>query len=256
MDGILQAPAATAFDAASSVVSLLVYLGVAMACIVRSPRDSRSRVFLAVAICSAVPYGLSPLQWWKGNGVYTPGVIAETAIAFTVGSVALFHFTQVFPARRPWIATYGFWLTAAYVLLPIPVAAIAWVLGSLLGPAADAGAAGLGAVSVDGAEAIVMLLMIPVIFVVGLVLPFAGVMSLFKSWQEAKRSGDAAARGATLWMLMSQMGGGVLSVLVLPLLHLAGVGAPWSLLIAALAYAFALLLPAAYLRYATVSTSA
>jgi len=252
MDGILQPPAATAFDAAASVVSMLVYLGVALIVVVRAPRDSRARVFLVVASCSAVAYALSPLQWWKGSGVYTPAVVAATAVAFTLGSVALFHFTQVFPHRRPWIAVYGFWLAAAYVLLPIPVAAVAWVLGSLLTPASDAGAGGFGAVSVDAAGAVMMLLVIPVIFVVGIVLPFGGVMSLFKSWQEAKPTGGAARR-ATFWMLMSQMGGGVLSVLVLPLLHLAGVGAPWSLLIAGLAYAFALLLPTAYARYAMIS---
>jgi hypothetical protein len=253
MDGVLQPPAATAFDAAASVVSLLVYLGVASIVVFRLPRDSRARVFLVVASCSAVAYALSPLQWWIGSGMYTPGVVAATAVAFTLGSVALFHFTQVFPQRRPWIAAHGFWLAAAYVLLPIPVAAMAWVLGSLLTPAPDAGAGGFGAVSVDAAGAVVMLLVIPVIFVIGIVLPFGGVMSLFKSWQEAKKNGGAAARSATFWMLMSQMGGGVLSVLVLPLLHLAGVGAPWSLLIAGLAYAFALLLPMAYVRYAMIS---
>jgi hypothetical protein len=258
MDGILQPPAATAFDAAASVASLLVYLGVAVIVLVRAPRDSRAQVFLVVALCSAVPYALSPLQWSMGNAVYTPAVIAATSVAFALGSIALFHFTQVFPRRRPWIGAYRFWLAAAYVLLPIPVAAIAWVIGSLVGGVADTGSGGLGAVSVGVGEGagIALLLMIPVIFVVGLVLPFGGVMSLFKSWQEAKRDGDVPARSATFWILMSQMGGGVLSVLVLPLLHVAGVGAPWSLLIAALAYAFALLLPLAYIRYATISNRA
>jgi hypothetical protein len=255
MDGMLQPPSATAFDALASSVSLLVYLGVALAAIVRSPADARTRTFLGVALASAIPYTLSPLQWWKGYGVYTPAVIALTTVAFTVGAATLFHFTQVFPRRRPFITAHFRWVAAAY-LLPVPLWALAWAVGVMLtGAVADVattGSGGLGAVSSELSPAmtvVVLVLMVPARLLGGVLLPFAGLLSLVKSWREARTEGRARDRSATLCMLVSQLGGGVLSILVLPMLHLIGVGPPWSVGIAALSYAFALLLPLAFARY-------
>lgn len=245
MDGLLQTPSATAFDAAASSVSLLIYLVVAIAAVARAPRDTRARVFLAIAITSAVPYVLSPLQWWKGNRVYTPSVIVLTAVSFAIGSAALFHFTQVFPRRRPWIRAHFRWLAAAYVVLPVPVAIISWIAGSLmLAVTSDSG--GLGAVSAGATVSLVLLLMIPAIFLVGIVLPFAGIMSLVASLREARRTADEPARVVTFWMVISQLAGGVLAVLVLPLLHFIGVATLWATLFAALTYAFALLMPVTF----------
>jgi hypothetical protein len=241
MEGMLQPPSATAFDAAASTVSLLVYLAVAIGVVAGAPRDSRARVFLAVTLTGAAPYALSPLQWWKGPAFYTPLVITLTSVSFAIGSVALFHFTQVFPGRRPWIRAHILWLAVAYIVLPIPVAVISWIVSSLLAPGAS-GAGGIGAVSPDAGVALLLLLMIP-IFVVGIVLPFAGILSLFKSWQEAKSASDGAARTTTFWMMVSQLAGGILAILVLPLLHVMGVATLWATLFAALTYAFALLMP-------------
>jgi hypothetical protein len=239
MDGMLQPPAVTTLDAVASIVSLLVYLVVALLALARVPGDPRTRVFFVVALASAIPYALSPLQWWKGTGAYTPSVITLTAVAFTIGTIALFHFTQVFPARRPWIRAHFAWLAASYALLPVPVAGVTWIVGSTLMPADGNG--GLAAVS--DATVMAMLLCIPALVVIGLVFPFGGVMSLFKSWQESKAAGDVAGRETTFWMLISQMAGGVLAVLVLPLLHLAGIGPPWATVIAALTYAFGIVMP-------------
>jgi hypothetical protein len=186
-------------------------------------------------------------------------IVALTAVSFAVGSVALFHFTQVFPWRRPWIRAHGLWLAAAYVVLPLPVAFIAWFIGSLLAPMVD-GAGGLGAVSADAMISVVLLLMIAGLFLVGLVLPFAGVMSLFSSWREARKTADDPARITTLWMLISQMAGGVLAALVAPLLHLVGVSVFWSTVVGALTYACGVLMPlsfaAAVWRYGMLNTSA
>jgi len=249
MDTMLQPPSVTGFDAIASIVSLVAYLGAALAVLARQPHESRSRVFVVVALTSAVPYVLSTLQWWKGAGVYTPGAIALTAAAFSIGSAALFHFTQVFPWRRPWIRAYGRWLIAAYALPVLPVAMVAWIVGSVMTVMqAESGAGGLGAVSAGFTESLVLLAGLPAIFLIGIVLPFGGVMSLFKSWQEAKKEENSAARTATFWMLISQLGGGVLSVLVLPLLHLAGVPPVLSTTFAGLAYGFALIMPIAYVR--------
>src|SRR5262245_767299 len=124
MDAVLQAPAPTALDAVAATISLLVYLAVGAAAVASAPRDARARTFLGVAAASAGPYALSPLQWWKGTAAYTPAVLALTTTAFTVGSVALFHFTQVFPYRRPWIRKHFRWVLSAYVVLPPPVALV------------------------------------------------------------------------------------------------------------------------------------
>ena len=260
MDGMLQAPVPTALDAIAATVSLLAYLAVGVAAAASAPRDARTRVFLAIALASAVPYALSPLQWWKATAVYTPMVLAVTTASFTVGSAALFHFTQVFPYRRPWIRSHFRWLLAAYVLLPLPVAFIAWMVGALLAPIDASGAGGIGAVSDSVTVAVVLLAILPLLFVVGLVLPFSGVMSLVKSWQEAKKAEDAAARTTTFWMLMSQLAGGVLAVLVLPMLRFVGISGAWAMLVAAFAYAFGLLMPLAFAaavwRYRMLSTSA
>ena len=128
MDTMLQPPAVTALDAIASLVSLVVYLGVALAVLARRRDASRGRVFLVVALTSAVPYVLSALQWRMGAGVYTPRNIALTAASFSIGSAALFHFTQIFPWRRPWIRAYGRWLIAAYVLPVVPVAMVAGIV--------------------------------------------------------------------------------------------------------------------------------
>jgi hypothetical protein len=257
MEGMLQPSSATAFDAVASLVSLTVYVGAALIVLARRPRESHARVFLGVALASAVPYVTTALQWMRGNGVYTPLVVGLTAAAFTVGSVALFHFTQLFPWRRPWVQRHFLWIALAYCVLPWPVAFIAWVVAALLAPVALSGS--IGAVSPDPMIGIVVLLMLPAIFVAGVVLPVGGVFSLFKSWQEAGVARYARARATTFWMLMSQMGGGVLAVVAVPLLQFGGVGAPWSTMIAALAYGFALILPLVYVRHVAIdalSTSA
>ena len=249
MEGLLQPPSVTAFDAVASLVSLAVYLGVAVVMLWRQPRDVRARVFLVVAVTSAVPYVLSALQWWKGAGVYTPRSIALTAAAFSIGSAALVHFTQVFPWRRPWIRAHGRWLIAAYALPVLPVATVAWIVGSIMSAmeAQNTGSGGLGAVSADLTEALLILGGLPAIFFIGIVLPLCGVLSLVKSWREAKEADNEPARRTTFWMLISQLAGGVLAVVVLPLLHLIGV--PWALaaVFAGLAYVFALILPIAFL---------
>jgi hypothetical protein len=263
MDGMLQAPAPTALDAVAATISLLVYLAIGAAALAAAPRDARARTFMTIAVASAGPYALAPLQWWKGSAAYTPAILAVTTTAFTVGSVALFHFSQVFPYRRPWIRERFRWLLAAYLVLPPPVTLITWLVGSLLVPMDTAGSGGVGAVSMGVSELTILLLIVPLLlllFVVGLVLPFSGVMSLVKSWQEAKKARDAPARTTTFWMLMSQLAGGVLTVLVLPLLHYAGITGAGAMLIAGLAYAFGLLMPLAFAaavwRYRMLSTSA
>jgi hypothetical protein len=261
MDALLQPPAATPLDLVASQLSLLVYLGVALGVLVAHPRDVRARTFLALAVASAVPYAVTAIQAMRGPGVYTPPVMGLMAAAFAVGCAALFHFTQIFPARRPWIRAHGRLVIALYIVPVLPVALLAWLIGGLMLAMSAGDAGGLGAVS-PGVSAVLLLTGIVPIFFVGVVLPFAGLMSLVNSWREAKTRADEPARVTTLWMLISQLAGGVLAVLVLPMLHMIGIGPPWSTAIAACVYGFSLLMPLTFAmavwkyRLLDVSTSA
>jgi len=251
MDGMLQPPSVTVFDAAASLVSLAVYVGAAILMLARRPRDSAARVFLVIALTSAVPYMLSAAQWWKGAGVYRPWTIALTAAAFSVGSTALFHFAQVFPWRRPWITAHGRWLIAAYVVPTVSVGAAAWVLTGILSQMqADAppDQFAIASTAVPLVQWLVVMAALPAIFVVGVVFPLVGVTSLAFSWREAKARANEPARITAFWMLISQMGGGVLAVLVIPLLHVIGVSAPWPTIFGVLVYGFALIMPIAYIN--------
>ena len=245
MDAILQPPSATAFDAASSAASAAIYLIVAFAAIVRAPQDSRTRVFLVIAICGIAPYLVSTLLWARGPGALSRLVVGIVALSLALGSLALFHFTQIFPWRRPWIRKHWTWLLTGYLLTPVAVTFLVMLLGrlSVVGESED----GLGAASVDLTTALAMIaVLMPVVFVIGGVLPFAGLLSLYKSWQAAKHRAIASARVTTLSMLISQLAGGVLTILVVPLLHLVAPRGPWVTIAAALLFACGLLMPIAF----------
>jgi hypothetical protein len=187
-------------------------------------------------------------------------VTVATTVSLAVGSVALFHFTQVFPARRPWVRAHGPWLTAAYGALPICAAIGSWAALPLIRMMSDVSAqtaamdaAGNGGVVLDASGPIgtlhaltLLVVLIPTIFVVGIVLPFAALLSLYKSWQDATRDGRAGARVMTLTILISQLAGGALTILVVPLLHLEAPAGQWVTIAAALLLPALVLFPIAF----------
>ena len=236
----------TTFDIWTGVASAAAYVLVAMAAMARAPRDSRARTFFAIAIASLAPYLLPVALGRLGYGTLLTVATSATAISLAVGSVALFHFTQVFPSRRPWIATHGVWLVAAYIVLALGAELGALALLPIVRmEAAIAGApgsGGLGAMS-SGVGLLLLLLLIPTIVVVAIVIPLAALLSLYKSWQEAKRDGRDGARVATLTILISQLAGGVLTILVVPLLHFLTPNGPLVTTAAALLFGFGLLFP-------------
>jgi len=241
---------ATAFDAFSGIASATLYLIVGFAAFAAA-RDTRARVFLVVAICSVMPYVVPALIWLKGSRVvWRPEVIVGGSLSLAVGSLALFHFLQVFPARRPWIRAYGPWLAAGYVAIPILAVIAVWSAMPLLrtadGSTADAG--GMQTFfTIEPIQALVMLVvLLPSLFVVGIFLPFAGLMSLYRSWREAKRDAQTGARVTTLLMLVSQLAGGVLTILVVPLLHLIAPRGLWVTIASALLFRCGLLMPIAF----------
>ena len=84
------------------------------------------------------------------------------------------------------------------------------------------------------------------VFVLGIVVPFAGLLSLYKSWLTARTHVIQSARLTTQLMLTSQMGGGVLTILIIPLLRLVAPSGPLVTLASALFLACALLMPLAF----------
>src|SRR5450830_1027129 len=250
MDTVFSTPTATGFEALSAIVSASLYLIVGIAALIRTPRDIRVRVFCATAVASAAPYSLTGLIWARGSdAAFSLPLMVVVALSLTMGSLALFHFTQVFPWRRPWIRGHWRWLVAGYFIIPIAIALPTWIFGGLFREmaSASAGSGGLDALSIGLPESLAMLLVVlPILFVLGLVTPFAALLSLYKSWLAAKAAGMETARVTTFWILISQMGGGALTILIIPLLHLVAPTGPWVTMAATLLFACGLLMPLAF----------
>ena len=202
----------------------------------------RTRAFLAVGLTGVLPYLMTPLVWLRGGAAFTVPMIVVLTVSFAAGGLALFHFTQVFPWRRPWIGQHGGWLVAGYFVVPPVAACAAWFAGSIVVDPT----AGPGAASPTIVAGLLLLLVVPALFLVGIVLPFAGLMSIFKSWQEASAAGLRGARVTTFWMFVSQMAGGVITILIIPLLRFIDVTGVWVKLVAGLTFGFGLVLPIAF----------
>ncbi|HVD92191.1 MAG TPA: hypothetical protein VNC21_07910 [Vicinamibacterales bacterium] len=250
MDGLFAPPVATTFEAVSAIVSALIYLGVGVAAFARAPRDVRTRVFFATALASAGPYSVTTLLWARGSGAaFLLPVMIVVGVSLMLGSLTLFHFTQVFPWRRPWIRAHWRWLLAGYIVTPVAAALSAGMIGAVFAAIDTSGSGGLGAVSSGISEGLVLLILlvvIPAVFVLGLVVPFAALLSLYNSWRAANAAGIHPAQVTTLWILISQMAGGVLTILIIPLLHLVAPTGPWATIAGALLFAFGLLMPLAF----------
>src|SRR5258708_21660391 len=93
-------------------------------------------------------------------------MMAGVALSLMMGSLLLFHFTQVFPWRRPWIRAHLRWLAAGYVVVPIAVAVPAWLFRGL-DMAGPGGVGGGGGGPAAGTGALVL----PLLFFRGFCLP-------------------------------------------------------------------------------------
>jgi hypothetical protein len=257
MDTVFQPPSATAFEAIAAIVSATLYLVVGVGALARAPRDVRTRVFFAIALASAAPYSVTALIWARGSSAaFTVPVVVAVGLSLMLGSLTLFHFTQVFPWRRPWIRSYARWLYAGYlavaivaVTIAITAGAVAWKMAGAFGDLEASGSGGLGAVSAGISEAaalVIVLVALPVLFGLGVAVPFAALWSLYKSWLAAKSAGVQSARDTTYWILISQLAGGVLTILIIPLLRFVAPTGPRVTIAAVLLYVFGLLMPIAF----------
>lgn len=234
MDATFSPMVMGSFEAIASAVSAVVYVGVAILALVTAPRDLRVRLFAVLAVTGIAPY-LTPLLFWmRGeHAEFTRPLTLALALSATLGGIVLFHFLQVFPWRRPWIRAHARWLIAAYVVCPLVACVL--ILGS---PDLD---------QMTPAYAMTVLVVgLPLLFLVGLVLPFAGLLSVYDSWRTAKRLHITAAERPALTILISQLAGGVLAIIVVPMLHMALPAGPWTTIGAALLFAFGLMMPIAF----------
>jgi hypothetical protein len=243
---VFSAPTATAFDALSALTSAGVYVIVAVAALAQSPHDARVRVFLAVALAGVAPYWITAQIWvWGWHAALTKSAIVFVALSLMLGSLALFHFTQVFPWRRPWIRMHGHRLWGAYLVIPSLTALIAFLTPGFSAAQAD----GFGAVSAGGPLLFLLAVagfVLAIVLVLGIVVPFAGLLSLYRSFLVARARDIESARRTTWLMLMSQLGGGVLTILVVPLMRVVAPGGPWVTIASVLLFACAMLMPLAF----------
>lgn len=248
MDTVFTPPSATAFEACAGIAAAATYLLVGAAVLAGAPRDIRARLFFATALASLAPYLVPFLIWWRGPAaVLAIPVMIAVALSLMAGSLTLFHFTQVFPWRRPWIRAHGRWLHAGYAAVPLLVTVLVPVFMVIAGFSAS-DPERIGAVSAGLAEGLVLVLLVivlPAVFLFGVVLPCAAIYSLFKTSRAAAGSSEAA-RLTTHWILVSQMAGGVLAVLVIPLLRVVAPTGPWVTIAGLLLMAFSLLMPLAF----------
>ena len=203
----LPMPELTAFDVVTHLISALVYVAVGAAGLAQAPRDVRTRVFAALATTHTVGSLIAAAAWALGEKdpfAFNRVPLAVMLSAWSLGALLLFHFSQVFPRRRPWIRESGVQLPIAYALMPVAVFLLVRWWPATEGSATPA--FGLTFV-VFG---------FPLMVLLGLVLPIASIVSLVRSLREASsHARGASARVPLIGILLSQLGGASLSIIVL-----------------------------------------
>ncbi len=204
----LTAPAFTSLDATTQAIGAACYATIGVAAWIRARRDIRTRVFLAFALSNLVVLGIPTIWWLRGtNGATKLPVPATAAMmaALGVGALLLFHFTQVFPRRRPWIRTSGAQMAIAYCLTPIAIGGLV-----RFAPASPDALA---------APYVLALLVFgfPLMVLLGFVVPVTAIVSLVRSRRDVHQAGLAYLKRPIELLLISQVAGGALAILFAPL---------------------------------------
>jgi hypothetical protein len=214
-------PELTAFDVVTQLIAAAIYLAVGAAALAQAPRDERTRVFAALGVMYAIGFCIPAAAFFFG--VKNPLAFGRIPLALMLASLSLaailmFHFSQVFPARRPWIRGSGPQLPIAYAVAPVVVFLMVRWWPWPQAPAQVSMKFGL----------MFLVFGFPLMVLLGLVLPVASIVSFLRSLRETQgrstRIGMAPgpqpnARPAILGILLSQIVGGGLSLLVLGPLH-------------------------------------
>ncbi len=205
----LAIPALTGLDAATQSLAALCYLAIGAAALRRAPRDARTRVFSAFALANVVAFAVPSLMWWRGvtDPARTPRLATALVVAaLGVAALALFHLTQVFPRRRPWIRTAGIQMAVAYGLVPLVIMALVLFFPA---DAADIGSGYILGFVIFG---------FPLLVLLSVVLPVTAIVSLLRSYREAGQPELERARVPIALILIGQLAGGALALVFAPVL--------------------------------------
>jgi hypothetical protein len=233
----LPAPAFTRLDGVTQGLAAVCYLAVGTTAWLRAKHDIRTRVFFAFSIANLLVFGVPTLWWLRGTSDPTKlpvAAVATVTAALGLAALLLFHFTQVFPRRRPWIRTSGIQMAVAYALTPPAIAGLVWFLP-----------AGAATFTVPYTLALIVF-GFPLLVLLGFVLPVTAIVSLLRSHRDVQQQGLSYLKRPMEWILVSQIAGGTLAIVFAPLL---AVLAPNSILQSALTvtiWALGLLTPIAF----------
>lgn len=231
-------PGLTASEAAMQMAGILVYIAVGAAALAEAPRDERTRVFAALAVMNGAVLGVPIVFWWLDiRDPMAGGRVPLAAMmgALAVATLALFHFSQVFPNRRPWIRGAGPQLPVAYALAPLVVGLLVR-LAPMKGEQASGGFIGLA-----------IAFGFPLLVLNGLVLPIATVVGFIRSFRESPvRDGPPDARPVLAGFLMSMLLGTAVGVLALGPLQALAPESPATALVSLTVWGLGLLMPLAF----------
>ena len=233
----LPAPVFTAVDGITQGIAAVGYLVIGAAGWLHAKADIRTRLFLAFSIANAIVFGLPTLWWLRGMSDPTQlprAVLVAEMAALGLGALLLFHFTQVFPRRRPWIKGAGAQMAIAYVLVPAAIAGLVAFLPAT--PAAVTGPYLLAGI-VFG---------FPLLVLLGLVLPIGAIMSLFRNHQDMGKQGLDRLKLPLELILLSQVAGGTLTILFAPVLAVLAPNSVMRVVLTVVIWALGLLTPLAY----------
>jgi hypothetical protein len=233
----LPAPTFTAVDGVTQGSAAIVYLVIGVAAWLRATGDIRSRVFFAFSVANLIVFGIPTVWWLRGTSDPTKLPVAATATvmaALGIGALLLFHFTQVFPRRRPWIKTSGAQMSIAYILTPVVIAGLV-----LFVPA--------NAAALSGPYLLAMLIFgFPLLVLLGFVLPVAAIVSLLRSHREIQQSAFMVVKQPLELILLSQIAGGTLTIVFAPVLAVLAPNSAIQAVLTIAIWALGLLTPLAY----------
>jgi hypothetical protein len=205
----LPALAFTSLDGVTQGIAAVCYLAIGAAAWLRARHDIRTQVFLAFSLANAVVMGVPTVWWLRGASdpsKWPPPAVAAIMAGLGVLALLLFHFTQVFPLRRPWIRTSGPQMAAAYCVAPVAIGSLVW-----FAPATP------DALTVPYILAFIVF-GFPLLVLLGILLPVAAVVSLVRSYRDIERAGLMRLRRPMEAILVSQVAGGTLAIVFAPVL--------------------------------------
>lgn len=230
-------PVLTALDATTQVLAALCYFSIAAGALLRAPQDIRTRVFFMFGLANVAAFAIPALLWWKGitDPAQAPRVATALVVAgLGVAALLLFHFTQVFPRRRPWIRTAGMQMAIGYALIPLTI--IGLVVFFPANPAEIPPSYILG----------FLIFGFPLLVLLAIVLPVTAIVSLVRSYHETQNPELQRARIPVAMILVGQVAGGALALVFAPALTAVAPTSAALSMLTIIMWALGLLTPIAY----------